>query len=103
MIKIPFRDGNLLGYAQGELEWIDNFVFYDTIVYDGFERGRSSIKIIFKRVSNGKRVEMFMKDFDLIMKSGGFQSNHLTGHFTFQKRGQNYGIRKAEGETQGDE
>jgi hypothetical protein len=90
---IPFdSEGNQLHYNEswrgGEMR--PNFEFDDTLTYEGFSRGRSAAYVLFRR-SNGKKVTMFLKELDELMPRlcGG----HVTGRFTFTKRGTNYGVR----------
>jgi hypothetical protein len=102
---IPFdSDGNQQHYPERSYEpvpgtdrtrivdpdWRPNFEFEDTLTYEGFSRGRSAAYVLFRR-GDGKRVTMFLKELDELMPRmcGG----HVTGRFTFIKRGQNYGVR----------
>lgn len=102
---IPFdRDGNQQHYPERSYERVPgtdrtiavgpemrpNFEFEDTLTYDGFARGRSAAYVLFRR-SDGTRVTMFLKELDELMPRlcGG----HVTGRFTFTKRGTNYGVR----------
>ncbi len=99
---VPFdAEGNQLTYAlppspynskyyQAD-KWEPNFVFEDTLVYDGYFRGRSAAHFHFRRKSTGTRVTFFISDFDdaMLHTAGG----SLTGKFTFKKGGQNYGCR----------
>lgn len=76
-------------------DWRDNYVFSDTLVYSGYSRGRSSAKFCFTG-KNNVRYEMFMKDFDDMMNSVGFNDGSgraINGFWTFIKRGRNYGIK----------
>lgn len=70
-----------------------NFEFYDTLQYIGYSRGRSSIKIQFICLSCGTTVEMFISDFDDMMEREGLHGKHVSGRFTFVKRGKNYGVK----------
>lgn len=95
--KIPFYKGNHLGYEPEyiDVEWRGNYEFEDTLTYEGFGRGRSSVRLYFKG-ANGDEYEMFMKDFDEIMKSGKIKGGKISGKWTFVKRGRNYGIKMVE-------
>lgn len=90
--KIPFRGGNQLGYAydgERDVEWVDNFKFEDTLTYDSYGRGRSAAHFYFLRKSNGRRVSIFLRDFeDMVPK---LNAGEIAGAFTFRKRGQNFG------------
>lgn len=70
-----------------------NHEFVDTLVYDGYTRGRSSVKIRFVRNSTNTIVEMFMTDFDDMMEKVGLNIHSVTGRFEFVKRGINYGVK----------
>lgn len=70
---------------------IDNYKWEDTINYNGYGRGRSSCVIYFWSVYHHQNMQMFMTDFDNIVKQMNY--GQLTGTFTFCKRGQNYGIK----------
>lgn len=92
--QVPFdKNGEMLSYPENWMvgEWKDNYIFSDTLEYDTYSRGRSSALICFKSQSNGKSYSMFMTDFDDVAKL--MVNGVLKGTFTFQKRGQNYGIR----------
>jgi hypothetical protein len=73
-----------------KVDWRENHEFSDTLTYKGFERGRSAAYLVFERASGGV-VTMFMKEADEVIPrmAGG----HITGRFTFIKRGQNFGCR----------
>jgi hypothetical protein len=89
---IPFdRDGNQLMYPGWDTQFSPNEIFTDTLQFYDYGRGRSAAYFTFVRMSNRKRVHMFMTDFgDVVpMLSGGC----IGGTFTFCKRGQNYGVK----------
>lgn len=95
--KIPFDDeGNQLHYPdfkwvngkRVDCDMIDNFEFRDTLSFDGMSRGRSAAYFHFRR-SSGEKVIVFMKDLCEMMPNITY--GHITGRFTFIKRGQNYG------------
>lgn len=90
--KIPFdKNGNQMDYeGYGLDEMVDNFEFEDTLTFQSYGRGRSSVTFTFKRV-NGKTVSMFVSDFADIV--GKMNHGHITGRFTFSKKGQNYGCK----------
>ena len=100
--KIPFDDeGNQLDYesfrrnpSTGAYEPVgskDNFEFTDTLTFQGYDRGRSSVTFQMKRFSTNTTVSMFISDFSEIVN----KMNHgaITGTFTFVKKGQNYGCK----------
>jgi hypothetical protein len=100
--QIPFnREGDQLHFATtGEyygptdraFKWVDNFTFEDTLIPNGFERGRSAAYFIFRRMSTGTDVIVFLKDLcDMFPAMVG--QGHVTGTFAFTKRGMNYGCR----------
>jgi hypothetical protein len=93
--QIPFKNGNLQSYPYNPDEWRDNYEFEETLEYVTYYRGRSSATIAFKD-SQGHTYEMFLTDFDDVMKRKGFNGKFVTGKWTFVKRGQNYGIRLAD-------
>lgn len=116
-ICIPFTKGGSLvewvGYTLNQEEqakchtngfyqsdngtWSDQYVwrlnkqFKTTLFYDGYSRGRSSIKFDFTD-SDGKKFSMFAIDLDAMIKQG-VPIKEAHGVFEFVKRGQNYGIR----------
>ena len=94
--KIPFDDqGNMLSYPESwkPIEWKENTVFFDTLKYDSFGRGRSAVHIYMVSNTDGRKYTMFMKDFDAIVQDLDKGSTYQG--WTYQKRGQNYGLRKA--------
>lgn len=72
-------------------EEIDNYKWEDTISYNGYGRGCSSCVICFWSVYYQQNMQMFMTDFNNIVRK--MDHGKLTGTFTFCKRGQNYGIK----------
>lgn len=104
-IFFPFdaKTGELLVYVRhdypdnnnGTVKWSENYVFEDDLEYDGYARGNSAARILFRSLKDGKRYEMFLTDFDDAMRRCLFFKNRLIGKFTFIKRGQNYGVKIA--------
>lgn len=95
--EIPFDlDGNQLSYPESwkGVVWRDNVPFDGTLVYAGYSRGRSSALIEFLNYADGKRVSMFMTDFDKAARR--MTNGMLSGRFRYVKRGQNYGIQLVE-------
>ncbi len=76
-----------------EVIWKPNYEFEDKLKYLCYSRGRSSAKIHFQSEVTNKKNEMFLTDFDDLMKGQGFNKNIVEGTFTFCKRGANYGIK----------
>lgn len=92
--QIPFNVNNeLMSYANGNgygVTWLPNYEFQDVLKFEEFERGRSAAHAVFKSLKDNKRYPMFLKDLsDAIERLVG---GTLSGQFTFQKRGQNYGV-----------
>jgi len=72
-------------------KYIDNFEWEDTLEYECFGRGTSAAHLYFKSTITGNSYQMFLKDFEDIVKL--LVDGKVTGTFTFCKRGQNYGIK----------
>lgn len=94
---IPFdAQGNLSGYPMGKDEWRPNEVFLATLHFQYIGRGRSSAVAVWQDITHNRRLEMFMTDLsDVIAQVGVVAGGHCTAHWTFQKRGMNYGVRLA--------
>lgn len=107
-MMIPFRtsDGNMLSYTgclpgdaydekhnNGKWEWKENYCFVDDLEFDGFSRGCSSAKALFRSLNDGKVYEVFLKDLVEIIRISDLRYGIVHGHFTFVKRGWNYGLR----------
>lgn len=77
-----------------QIVWKPNAPFADTLVYDGYARGRSAAYLRFVSKATGRGFTVFMDDFD-----AGFARDmvrgEVTGPFVYCKRGQNYGVRRA--------
>lgn len=94
--QIPFdKNGNQLEYYNlynnsfPTLQ--DNYEFNDTLLYQTYGRGRSSITFVFKRQSTGKNVSMFVSDLHNAIPY--LRNGCLSGKFTFVKKGRNYGCK----------
>ena len=91
--KVPFdEDGNQVAYFE---EWLghverDNFEFDNVLEYEGFVRGRSAARIVFRK-TDGKTVQVFLKDFEAMVPY--MDCGRVSGRFTFCKRGENFGCR----------
>jgi hypothetical protein len=108
--KIPFDgDGNFMAYARdqsrppsirringtavGVGEWRDNYEFDATLIIDGIRRGQSAARFLLMDSDTGVRYEMFMTDaLDMLQRAEMIAYGHIEGHWTFCKRGMNYGI-----------
>lgn len=97
--KIPFDDkGNQLDYpfwywrdgVKIENEWVDNFVFVDTLTYTSYSTGRSAIGFNMTR-TNGTTVNVFISDFSAMIPL--MVDGRITGRFTFVKKGTSYGCK----------
>jgi hypothetical protein len=92
--QIPFdKEGNQLHYPDNWSihEWRDAEPFEETLIFDGYSRGRSAAYLNFHRKSNGTTINVFMTDFvDMVplMVHG-----EVTACFEYTKRGQNYGVK----------
>ena len=101
--KIPFDSyGNLLSHGFGSevAEWRDNYEVQLSLVLIGFERGRSAAHAVFRqRVLSNPEVRldtkfpMFLKELEDLMFKTIIEYGHISGMFTFAKRGTNYGIK----------
>ena len=97
--KIPMKDDGTVSYwdmGETSLErhgyhYVDNFEWSDTLEYECFGRGTSAAHLYFKSTITGKSYQMFLKDFEDIVKL--LVDGKVTGKWTFCKRGQNYGIK----------
>ncbi len=90
-LEVPFTEnGDMIGYNYHRCVLKPNYIFESSLTYVGYSRGRSSIKAIFQDES-GKKYEMFMVDFDLLLKAKGLPKP-ITGRWFFRKQGSNYGI-----------
>lgn len=107
--KVPFdRQGNQLefgGYKGGEwwvgadhVEMRDNEEFQDTLVYEGYRRGRSAAFFLWRRFQAQTTVTMFMSELDRLLREGKLQPGvgnlgcTVTGRWHFTKRGANYSV-----------
>lgn len=95
-LKIPYKDRDktrtylgFYGFCTGEVK---NYIFQDTLLFTGFSRGRSSVKVHFKSEITHSEYEMFLKDYELILLNTSQEPRQIVGEFCFRKAGQNYGI-----------
>lgn len=101
----PFNEKGLMDYSDVEYpiveqgryytptEWKKYHEFTEDLVIDGYSRGRSSVKIDFKSLKDGKLYPMFISDFDDMIKQVSFINGIVRGKtYGFVKKGSNYGI-----------
>lgn len=96
--KVPFDEGgNLMDWTTGEndpdvREWRENSEWSDTLTFTHASRGRSACHFHWKG-KDGASYNMFLTDFESSVYFIEF--GKLSGHFTFVKRGANYGVKLA--------
>ena len=110
---VPFdRNGNMLDWVwhpltQTEEEickkdgqfrkenciFVPNFEFEDVLVFTHFSRGRSSVKAHFRSKYTEVKYEMFISDFEDVLKNNRIGNAYVKGKFTFVKKGANYGVK----------
>ncbi len=101
-ILYPFKGDEMLGWyepwyeKQEGFQWRSNEVFEDTITYQTYSRGRSSALLVFRRESNGQRLEFFMTDANDLIPL--LVNGKYTGKFTYTKRGTNYATKAVLGD-----
>lgn len=103
--KVFFDDkGNL---CEGQYHWMlnnpayasrykteDNAAFVDTFEYTGYTSASGgNSHILFKSVNSGREVNMFMSDFDEVLKSKRFIDNQIVGLFCYCKKGYKQAVR----------
>ena len=90
---IPYdKEGNLFSNmpCRGEdITWRDNEPFEDTLIFSGFSYNS---KAHFLNLE-GKRFEMFLKDFEALIFADAIRGGSINGLFMVAKRGTAYGIR----------
>lgn len=92
-IQIPFKNNEMLNYpSYGDIKWIDNYEFEETMKVDHYTRGCSAANFILID-SNGKKYTMFLTDFLELVKSKTIKKGTVSGVWCFHKRGKNYGVR----------
>lgn len=72
--------------------WKENYEFIDTLVLDGYSRGRSAANFNLKSKSDGKNYNLFMKDTLHLIQNATVYKGEIHAKWTFVKRGSNYGI-----------
>jgi len=107
--NVVFLDGQFQDYwntywwsapREREVVIFKNTVFSDVLTFKGYGRGRSSAVFYFHSNKFNAQVQMFMSDMTGILQNYLGESAvtsqgplMLKGHFTFVKKGQNYGIK----------
>ena len=76
--------------------FMPNYEFSDIMIFEGFSRGRSSVKAHFVSETTGRKYEMFVSDLGDAIRADGLYNARIDGKFTFTKRGQNYGVKLVE-------
>lgn len=100
--RVPFhpKTGSLMHYPEriwtdagsSEPVWRPNYTFEARLQYGGFVRGRSAAYVVF--VDKQRVVyPMFLSDLDLLLSTQVIDCGHVTGKWTFAKKGANYGLR----------
>ena len=70
-----------------------NYTFFDTLIFDGYSRGRSAANMILKSKKLNIKYSVFMSDIgEIIMK---MNKGEISDNFTFTKKGANYGMKLA--------
>lgn len=99
--KVPFFKGQMVSYIEGyftmkeyskDFELKDNYEFFATLTLKHVGRGRSSVGFSMEDY-DGKSYNMFLKDFEEMVKNNTLDHGQISGKWTFVKRGQNYGIK----------
>ena len=91
--KARWLDGQYFNaYYRGTIREFakENIEFTETLTFNGFERGRSSVKAIFID-TNKNKIEMFLTECERLMFMLG-DLRVITGTWTFIKRGMNIGV-----------
>ena len=85
-----FRKELYIGYCEAD-EWRDNEPFRATLEYVGLEKGRSSIKAIWKDAEE-HRFAMWPDVIYAVLQVGVQPGGKFTETFIVRKKGANYGI-----------
>lgn len=82
------------GYTYSTMR--KNFCFKDSIKFTKFSKGRSSVKAHFISLNTSNKYEMFLSDFESMLKNEIKDVNMINGiitaEFCFRKAGANYGL-----------
>lgn len=75
-------------------KWEDNLPFVDTFEYTGYTGASGgNSHILFKSTQTGRAVNMFMSDFDEVVKAKKFVDNQVIGLFCYCKKGHKQAVR----------
>lgn len=94
-LLIPFDEkGNLLSYGDTWRikEQRENYTFNATLTLTSWSRGQSAANFILTD-HEGHEYSCFMHSFFAIVKDARFVAGQITAEFTFEKCGQNYGLK----------
>ena len=97
-IKVPFGEsGEMLHsdntrWGRPPFEWRDNFTFADTLVFYGFDNMKTSVHVMFKSLTDGKKYPMFLTEFERCINEDAIHDKKICGEFTFAKRGTNFSV-----------
>ena len=93
-------NGSLVDYVEqydekaGRIEWRDNYIFTTELEVTSYGRGRSAANFNLQD-SEGHNYNCFMNAIIDIIRDSRFSAGKITATWTFEKRGQNYGIKLA--------
>lgn len=91
--------GSINRYSNKDhVTFITNYKFKDTLKYIHTYRGRSSVKLYFVSVYDGRVYQMFFSEFEKVLKEEVISAGAMTGTFTFIKKGSDYSITMIEHE-----
>ena len=83
---------NYVGYYNQVMT--PNFIFFDTLVFQGFSRGRSSVTADFINKEGTMQSSMFVSNFsDIIHDYIKPDFKNLSGYFCMCKKGANFGLK----------
>lgn len=72
----------------------DNAPFADTFEYTGYQSAAGgNSHILFKSVKTGRKVSMFMSDFDEVINENRFINKQIVGLFCYCKKNTKQGVR----------
>lgn len=75
----------------GRIEWLENYTFSAELAVASFARGRSAANFELKD-SDGTLYHCFKHSLFDIVRDSRFAAGKIAAEWTFEKRGQNYGI-----------
>lgn len=72
----------------------DNAPFPDIFEYEGYHGAAGgNSRILFKSTKTGRKVSMFMSDFDEVIREKRFIDNHIVGLFCYCRKNIKQGVR----------